>query len=342
MVISLFRNERDNSPIRDGTTWGELRPRLLHFDVRDEKSGPAWSPVQYTAGATRGNAGVETISLAVMDIDDGTDPESIHRHLEELGLEHIVHSTHSSAPDHPKYRAIVPLTAPCPAKKWPMVFPRLCTLLTDGHTDPATKDAARIFYLPSVKPEGRTFAYSGHGRALAPDDTPPPAEAMSAPSPRVELGRDGKLPHGRHQEAIVSTAASLAARIAGVSEDGLIEAITGALTPLIDDLTTHAPEIREAARSALAKYAESAAGRKPDRAALESALLESRRFVSLRDSRELRIYDDACGFYVSEADTYIAGGSVLGSRKAGAPPLRPSLMRSWPPCGTARTGIERP
>ncbi len=261
LTISLFENEKDTRPGQEETTWGELTSRLSRFAVRDDKSGPAWSPVQYAEGATRGNAGVEWVSVAVMDVDDGTDPADVHRHLEELGFEHVIHSTHSSTPEHPKFRAIVPLGNPTPPASWPGVFPRLCTLLTSGHTDPATKDLARLFYLPSAKPGGKTFTYAGHGRAVPLADLPSPTAEETSHAPSVEVGRDGKLPHGRHRDTIRDTAASLALRIGGIDEPGLVAAVTGAVAPLLDDLESHEAEIRELSRSALAKFREAGAGR---------------------------------------------------------------------------------
>ena len=258
LMVSFFVDEHSIRPSAREFTWGELEARLIRFDPREAKSGPAWSPVRYTDGATRGNSGVECVTAAVMDVDDGTDPASVHRHLGGLGFEHVIHSTHSSTPELPKFRVIVPLGGAVPASEWPAVFPRLSALLTDGHTDPTTKDLARIYYLPAVKPNGNAFKYSGHGRPLAISDLPPPTEPEARPSrvetPIVELGADGKLPHGRHHEAIIAVGASLAARLAGISEVGLIEAMRGALAPLLDDLPTHEAEIVEAAGSALRKY----------------------------------------------------------------------------------------
>jgi hypothetical protein len=254
VTISLFESETDTHPRRELTSWGTLRARLSRFDIRADKSGPAWSPVSYADGATRGAVGVERVYVAVMDIDDGSDPSSIHRRLTDLGFEHVIHSTHSSTPENPKSRAAVLLAEPGARADWPSFFPRLCALLTDGHTDPCTKDPSRIFYLPAAKPGGRTFIYAGHGRALRQSDLPELPETTAPHAPPVELGADGKLPHGRHRGTIRDTAASLAARIGGLDEEGLAAAVTGAVAPLLDDLETHTEEIRELSHSALAKY----------------------------------------------------------------------------------------
>ena len=253
--LAFFKNELDNSPRNEVVAWDQLVAKLSTFDTREKKSGPCWSPTSYTAGAKRGNAGVEAITVAVLDVDDGTNPETIRAKLDTAGLAYLVHSTFSSTPEHPKYRVVIPLAAPVPVAEWPGVFPRLCVLLTDGHTDPATKDPARISYLPSAKPGAKTFLQKGEGRPVSLDDLPPaPAEEGRAQPVRVPLQGDGKLPHGQHHPYILSLAASLAARLGGVSEDGLVQIVEGTLAPLLDDLPTHKREIREAVRSALAKY----------------------------------------------------------------------------------------
>ena len=252
LTISFFRSEGDTQPARRDLTWGELRAELGRFSLRDDKAGPAWSPVRYAEGASRGSAGVEIVTAAVMDVDDGTDPETVHRRLTGLGLEHFIHSTFSSTPEHPKFRVVVPLADPCSAQRWRSVFPGVCALLTDGHTDPGTRDPSRLFYLPSARPDGKTFTYAGHGRALL----------------------SGDLSHG----TIIATAGSLAAaRIAGISEERLVEIMEEDLAYLPGGITSYREKIREAARSALAKFGRAAPeGPKPpeDGAALFRDLVE--------------------------------------------------------------------
>ena len=252
--VSLFEDERSTRPAGQEIAWDELRARLLRFDLRETKSGPAWSPVRYAEGASRGNAGVEAVYLAVMDVDDGTDPELVHRRLTELGFEHVIHSTYSSTPEHPKFRAIVPLANPCSASSWPAIFPRLCALLTEGHTDPGTKDPARLYYLPSARPGGKTFTYSGGSRPVLAADLPPPTETASPPVAGVELGADGKLPHGRHYEWLRSFTASVVSRTPGIAETQAAEATRAAFGAVADDLAEHEAEIPVLVRSALGKY----------------------------------------------------------------------------------------
>jgi P4 family phage/plasmid primase-like protien len=325
ITVSFFESERDNYPQREEMTWKDLGARLSRFDLRDTKSGPAWSPVRYRDGARRGNAGVESVTVAVSDVDDGTDPQAVHTRLAALGFEHRIHSTFSSTPEHPKFRVVIPLAEPLQPLEWPDVFPHLCALLSNGHTDPTTRDPSRLFYLPSAKPDGKTFAYSGHGRpVLASDLLKPPEEETPRPAP-FKLGGDAKIPHGRHHDFIVSTAASLASRIEGLDEATLLRQLRGALGEALDDAPSHEHEVVEAARSALAKYGKRAirpAAAIPDdlylwktvgygenehevprRAAFVEGILGAHRFITFRDTGEVLVYRD--GRYMAGADSAV-------------------------------------
>jgi putative DNA primase/helicase len=74
------------------------------------------------------------------------------------------------------------------------------------------------------------------------------------PVPSTQLTPDQKIPHGRHHDSIVSTSASLAQRMAGVSFDTLLRAVRAAMSELLDDIDRHENEIADACRSALIKF----------------------------------------------------------------------------------------
>ena len=277
--VAFFKSERDNSPRTVEMPWGDLRDTLSRFDTRPEKSGPCWSPTKYAPGAKRGNAGVEMITVGVFDVDDGTDPEVIRGRLNSAGYAYLIHSTFSSTDEKPKYRVVVPLAASVPSADWPDVFQRLCILVTDGHTDPATRDPARIYYLPTARSGVEPFLHVGDGRPIALADLPPsPIEIPSVESPpRVYLDKDSRLPHGEHHRLIVSLSASHAARLGGVTVEKLVEVLKGALAPLLDDLVVHNVEIQEAARSALEKFGKPGATHDREVAASDPRIAEFKR-----------------------------------------------------------------
>jgi hypothetical protein len=174
------------------------------------KGGPLWSPVVYAKGSSRSNDGVLELTAFVADVDDGTEPRGVQQRLAALGLEFLIHSTHSSTPDRPKFRVVVPFSQPIPVGAWPQRWAQLNTLLVEGHSDKSTKDPSRAFYLPTRPPGTVPFVVAGHGRpfdvgALAPivDEPVSPAGTPAAP----DFG-------------FVSTLESLLTKVAGSSPDG--------------------------------------------------------------------------------------------------------------------------
>jgi hypothetical protein len=98
--IVTYRYEADNKPVAATLTLATLMARLSRHDVRAAKDGPAWSPVTYKPGATRGKANVELVHALVLDVDHVDLP---YDHL--AGLVWIAHTTHShTPPDVPRWR----------------------------------------------------------------------------------------------------------------------------------------------------------------------------------------------------------------------------------------------
>ena len=113
-ACSTFTGKKDNQPRYRGTTWPKMVESLTRHVERESKDGPLWSPTIYKGKAPRGNAGVESITAAVADMDSGISYEDIEFPLSEF--EHVAHSTHSHTTEKPKFRIIVPFVNPVPAK----------------------------------------------------------------------------------------------------------------------------------------------------------------------------------------------------------------------------------
>lgn len=138
--------------------------------VPDKHMGTPWSPTVYADGASRKSANVEAITALVVDVDDGTPFATLKERLEPFL--YVVHTSHSHTEAHPKYRVVLPLTAPVPAVEWESVWQRM-NLLVDGHADPATKDPARIYFLPSMAPGAvGHFSERHEGKLITVEDLP--------------------------------------------------------------------------------------------------------------------------------------------------------------------------
>lgn len=166
--ISFIRSEADNQPRAATLSKAKFINQLTCHAIRDKKSGPAFIPAVFKSGAKRQNQNVEYLTALVLDVDDGTPYSTL---LERLGpYEHVFYTSHSHRPEHPKYRIVIFLEEAIPATDWPAFWQRASAYF--GHMDASTKDASRLYFLPS-HPKGTASEARHHsGRLLKVDDLP--------------------------------------------------------------------------------------------------------------------------------------------------------------------------
>ena len=174
-MVVYFDSVKSIQPKPFATNWDDLKERLMHHEENAHKSdGALWSPVEYYQGRTRGNTAVRFIEALVVDMDG----ESFaNANLD--GFEYLAYSTYSHQLDNPHYHLVLPLAEHVPASLWRVVWEELHERLNlDG--DPATKDPARIFYLPQHSPDQPWEFHEQSGKfidtnfeyELAPNPTP--------------------------------------------------------------------------------------------------------------------------------------------------------------------------
>jgi hypothetical protein len=81
------------------------------------------------------------------------------------GLEWFAYSTYSHRLDDPHYHLVLPLAEKVPASLWRVVWEELHQRI-NLRGDEATKDPARIFYLPQHAPDQPFEFHEGHGELL--------------------------------------------------------------------------------------------------------------------------------------------------------------------------------
>lgn len=151
--LMIYSSEKDNRGTRKTGERKQWLPIFSKHRPRLQKLGsPAFSPGVLRAGQTRASANVELVSVLVADLDDGVTLETLRPRIAQFSW--LAYSSFSHDPDHAKhkFRLVFFLSRPCTPEEWREVWTGLNALL-GGHCDPACKDPARLYYLPSCPEE---------------------------------------------------------------------------------------------------------------------------------------------------------------------------------------------
>jgi hypothetical protein len=195
-LISVVTSKKDAYPTRLDMPWPELVQDLVDAArvrrctctvanclTRDcaEKDGMGWCPCTFVDDH-RLKTGVEQVTVLVVDIDH-QQPGNYTAKLEAAGVSHVVHSTHSHRDGDWCLRVVVQLSRPVTPAEWPRF--RAAALARFGLPgDEATKDASRLFFLPSAPSDGPIVGYEEPGHPLDVDEIlGAPAVAGLAPTP---------------------------------------------------------------------------------------------------------------------------------------------------------------
>lgn len=182
------------TPVKRDVTWDGMVAGFTRFrPAIDKMYAPAWSP-GVPVGDRRCNDDVTHLSCLVLDVDDGPDFRMLADRF--VGVPLILHTSWSHTPERPKGRIIVPLAEPVPVGWWPRVW-HWANALAGGCMDPATKDPARLYFLPATdgRPHEAWVQSAGSLLDLRPYDTlPPTPEEVAAEEARRLRERQPRQP----------------------------------------------------------------------------------------------------------------------------------------------------
>lgn len=179
--VVRFPNVRSRwwKPLADD--WMQFVDLLHHHKVRVAKDkGDLYSPVTYIDGTSRGNANVTHVHAFVADLDG----QGFERARLD-GVTYCAYTTWSHRDEDPHWHVVIPFTEPVPVEWWNVVWQETVARL-NLPADPATKDPARIFYLPQHAPDMPFEVRYQGGRMLDPtlNAITEPARVFTAPNPR--------------------------------------------------------------------------------------------------------------------------------------------------------------
>lgn len=173
LKLSYFNTARDNQPKALEASWQELAESLQEARVAEctpetckyqectYKHGQAWSPASYPEGAPRARNTVQGVSVLVFDVDHLPTDERLAEIIGSIPYARIIHASHSDRPGDRCVRIIVQLTEPIPSALWP-AFWKWAVDKFQVPADAQTKDASRIYFLPS-RPQGSDQTEVGDG-----------------------------------------------------------------------------------------------------------------------------------------------------------------------------------
>ena len=136
-------------------SWRQMAQVFTHWRAAKSKDDVLlWSPTKYKDGADcRKASQVLEISCLVLDFDDGTTIDEARQVWQFVA--HFGHTSWSHTNEQHKFRMVIPLKIPVPAKEWRRGWEagkRLWDYTgVKGEFDPSCKDASRLYYLPAAR-----------------------------------------------------------------------------------------------------------------------------------------------------------------------------------------------
>lgn len=156
-----FDSIRHNHPYQFAGSWAQLQARLcIRRETERKEERALWSPVVYRPNTTRGNRNVIAVTCLVVDMDG-----EAFDYAKLDGLEWMAYTTWSHRPHDQHWHLVLPLKHAVPVEYWGRVWLSLHERL-NVVGDPATKDPARIFYMPQYAPGQQPDRMIGHGERL--------------------------------------------------------------------------------------------------------------------------------------------------------------------------------
>ena len=169
-------------------SWAAWLEKMLRHDVRGSsddssskrklnaaKDGPALVLGDIPAGASRKSPNVQSVHALALDIEGQTNKRIEAAFAALARYEHVVWTTHKhqavAVGGEVRMRVVLPLAEPMPPADHGLAWLAL-NRLVGGVNDPATKDLARLHYLPSTYDPAVARAWRHEGEWLRPEDLP--------------------------------------------------------------------------------------------------------------------------------------------------------------------------
>lgn len=166
ITINLLGHCKDTSLAQQETTWADLCEVLSGKEIRKgsmplekylvatdrdrklDKDGPGWVPCSLRdPSGPRTQVNMNEIFALVLDIDTGMSLLDVKSRI--AGYEAAIHSSYSHSLEKPKWRVVLPLKAPIPAKRISTLYDFFQEKFDGLLDDSCGHDCSRMYYLPA-------------------------------------------------------------------------------------------------------------------------------------------------------------------------------------------------
>ena len=204
MALAVFDGAKHNTPTKQlRLTYAQLTDLLANRRRAGAKDGKA--VVFAELNGPRANSNVVGVSALGVDKDKDGGVQQMAELMRAAGLAGAIYETHSSTPENPKCRAVVPYVEPITGAEHQRIAKHFAAMWSG---DAACTDAARLFYLPSSPTAEAAAAAKGavveglalDGKALAAqlaaDSFELPAGASARKLAAINADLSANLPTG--------------------------------------------------------------------------------------------------------------------------------------------------
>ncbi len=165
MKISFSRLKSNEILEQPEVSWDDIRDIFkVHTITEHKEDALLFSPCEFMPGKPRGNANAVRIHFGVLDLD-GVTKQDIDYIKEKLtNHTYIFYSTWSHQPDTDTHRCrlLLPFSRPVERGEWSRFWASFHKFFNELN-DPACKDMARIYFMPSCKDTEGHFIEQNEG-----------------------------------------------------------------------------------------------------------------------------------------------------------------------------------
>ena len=236
-TLTVFKNRRVPIGSRLELTWQEIVEKFKSPVVTEEtlEEYQAMTNEQktdvkdvggYVAGEMNANRRSKTAlvnrSIITIDVDDAPSEDWMFSYSCLFIPKHIIHSTHTSTKEHPRFRILIPLTRPVNSEEYRYLAQRLADDIGLEAVDGSTDQPERLMFWPSVPFDGEYIFYENGNEFLDPDKELPEDFVQLLPAaPKDKPIENGVLEigEGQRNKTVFSFAATL--RGNGLDQTGI-------------------------------------------------------------------------------------------------------------------------